>query len=93
VSYVVLVTPHALDRAYERWPGEVIGLATIRREVLGALRAGRVSARKPPRFRDRAAGRCLFTWTADGRRAHVLRASTTAFAVLTLLDQAEKTAA
>jgi hypothetical protein len=93
VSYLVLVSSHALDRAFERWPGEAIGITTIRTEVLQALHEGRVSARKPPHFQNSASGRVLYTWTADGRRAHVLRATSQSFRVLTLLDQTTKAAA
>jgi hypothetical protein len=61
--------------------------------VLQALHEGRVSARKPPHFQNSASRRVLFTWTADGRRCHVLRAEVEAFRVLTLLDQSTKAAA
>jgi hypothetical protein len=93
VSYVVIVCSHALDRADERWPGEKLFVGTIKREVLAALRDGHVSARRPPTFRSGSSGRVLYTWTTDGRRAHVLKASTQAFRVVTLLSSSPKKAA
>jgi hypothetical protein len=92
-SYVVLISSHALDRAFERWPGESIGISTIRAEVLDALHAGRVATTKPPHFASGATGQVLYTWTPDCRRAHVLTASARAFTVKTLLDSRPRASA
>ena len=93
MSYRVVVSSHALDRAFERWPDEPIGIGIVRAEVLEALHAGRVSVDKPPHFSSSSEGRVLYSWTEDSRRAHVLVASQRAFTVKTLLDARPRAAA
>ncbi len=89
----VSVTDHALERALERCG---LGRGGIKREVAEALHAGRVSAKQPAWVGGRPDGRSLYTWSADGRRAHVLLAADECFVVRTVLtrddDRAEAAA-
>lgn len=56
----VAVTLHARERARERFPG--FKTARIVDEVRTALRAGRVSSRKPPTVKGASHSSCLYVW-------------------------------
>jgi hypothetical protein len=64
------VSPHARERARERFPG--YKAARIVDEVRLALGAGRLSPRKPPGVANLDDPDSLYAWTPCGERVFVL---------------------
>lgn len=99
LARVVVVTPHAVTQARQRFHGYPAARAEasmrIAGEVAAALRDGRVADNKPVAFRlYRERGHMMqpgqrFVWSEDGERGWVLQREPTQDVVLTSVRRAE----